>query len=114
MPVPHPDEPDGFVVRMDARSCSGAAYEVLEVGDRAPEPIGEVGVRRVRGHHGFRGEHRVQLDEPRFLARIAPGLFTGVFAAAIGGGRELPGAPFLLAALLLLASLALAFRAARS
>jgi DHA1 family tetracycline resistance protein-like MFS transporter len=44
---------------------------------------------------------------------LAPGLFTGVFAAAIGGGRELPGAPFLLAALLLLASLALALRAAR-
>jgi DHA1 family tetracycline resistance protein-like MFS transporter len=44
---------------------------------------------------------------------IAPGLFTGIFAAAIGGGRELPGAPFLLAALLLVASGAVAWSAAR-
>jgi DHA1 family tetracycline resistance protein-like MFS transporter len=44
---------------------------------------------------------------------IAPGLFTGVFAAAIAGGRELPGAPFLLAGLLLVASGALAWAAAR-
>jgi len=44
---------------------------------------------------------------------IAPGLFTGVFAAAIGPGREFPGAPFLLAALLLVASGALAWSAAR-
>jgi DHA1 family tetracycline resistance protein-like MFS transporter len=44
---------------------------------------------------------------------IAPGLFTGVFAAAIDGraGIDLPGAPFLLAAALLLASAAVARRA---
>ena len=44
---------------------------------------------------------------------IAPGLFTGVFAAAIDGraGIDLPGAPFLLAAALLLASAAVAWRA---
>jgi MFS transporter, DHA1 family, tetracycline resistance protein len=46
---------------------------------------------------------------------IAPGLFTGVFAAAIARpGAELPGAPFLLAAALLLASAAVAWRATRS
>jgi DHA1 family tetracycline resistance protein-like MFS transporter len=46
---------------------------------------------------------------------IAPGLFTGLFAAAIARpGAELPGAPFLLAAALLLASAAVAWRATRS
>ena len=43
---------------------------------------------------------------------IAPGLFTGVFATAIGRpGAELPGAPFLLAAALLLAGAAVAWPA---
>jgi DHA1 family tetracycline resistance protein-like MFS transporter len=43
---------------------------------------------------------------------IAPVLFTGVFAAAIGRYRELnlPGAPFLLAAIFLLAALAIGWR----
>jgi DHA1 family tetracycline resistance protein-like MFS transporter len=47
---------------------------------------------------------------------IAPGLFTGVFAAAIGDGAaiHLPGAPFLLAAALLFASAAVAWRATRT
>ena len=46
---------------------------------------------------------------------IAPGLFTGVFAAAIGANAaiDLPGAPFLLAAALLLVSAAIAWRATR-
>jgi DHA1 family tetracycline resistance protein-like MFS transporter len=46
---------------------------------------------------------------------IAPGLFTGVFATAIGRpGAELPGAPFLLAAALLLAGAAVAWPATRA
>jgi DHA1 family tetracycline resistance protein-like MFS transporter len=47
---------------------------------------------------------------------IAPGLFTGVFAAAIGANAaiQMPGAPFLLAAALLLASAAVAWRATRA
>jgi DHA1 family tetracycline resistance protein-like MFS transporter len=47
---------------------------------------------------------------------IGPGLFTQIFASFIGTHRdwELPGAPFLLAALLLLAALALAWRATQS
>jgi len=46
---------------------------------------------------------------------IGPGLFTQVFASFISSRRDwhLPGAPFLLAALLLIASLALAFRVTR-
>jgi MFS transporter, DHA1 family, tetracycline resistance protein len=46
---------------------------------------------------------------------IAPGLFTGVFAAAIddSAGIHLPGAPFLLAAALLVVSAAIAWRATR-
>jgi DHA1 family tetracycline resistance protein-like MFS transporter len=45
---------------------------------------------------------------------IGPGLFTGVFAASIGGLQrfQLPGAPFLLAALLLGAAFLLAWRIA--
>ena len=46
---------------------------------------------------------------------VGPALFTGVFAAAIrtGPARQLPGAPFFLAALLLVASSVLAWRVAR-
>jgi MFS transporter, DHA1 family, tetracycline resistance protein len=46
---------------------------------------------------------------------IGPVLFTAVYAAFIGGrsGWELPGAPFLLAALLLATGFALAWRVAR-
>ena len=46
---------------------------------------------------------------------LAPGLFTGVFAAAVRGDAApaLPGAPFLLAGVLLALSFALAWRVAR-
>jgi DHA1 family tetracycline resistance protein-like MFS transporter len=46
---------------------------------------------------------------------IGPALFTGVYAAAIGAGpgRHVPGAPFFLAALLLVASGVLAWHVAR-
>ena len=45
---------------------------------------------------------------------IGPGLFTGIFAASIGGLQRfhLPGSPFLLAALLLGAAFLLAWRVA--
>jgi DHA1 family tetracycline resistance protein-like MFS transporter len=45
---------------------------------------------------------------------IGPGLFTQVFALAIGGTWQLPGAPFLLAAVLLLAAVAIGWRATRA
>jgi len=45
---------------------------------------------------------------------IGPGLFTLTFAHSIAPGHELPGAPFLLAALLQLAAIALAWRATRA
>jgi len=45
---------------------------------------------------------------------IGPGLFTLTFAYSIAPGHELPGAPFLLAALLQLAAIALAWRATRA
>ena len=44
---------------------------------------------------------------------FGPGLFTQVFAFAISGERGAPGAPFLLAGLLLLAAAGVAWRAAR-
>jgi DHA1 family tetracycline resistance protein-like MFS transporter len=44
---------------------------------------------------------------------IGPGLFTLLFAHFIAPGREAPGAPFLLAALLQVAAIALAWRATR-
>jgi MFS transporter, DHA1 family, tetracycline resistance protein len=44
---------------------------------------------------------------------FGPGLFTQVFALAIAGERGTPGAPFLLASLLLLAAAALAWRTTR-
>ena len=46
---------------------------------------------------------------------IGPVIFTQTFAAAIGSGRplRLPGAPFLLAALLLAAAAIVAWRATR-
>jgi len=44
---------------------------------------------------------------------IGPGLFTLTFAQFIAPGRDLPGAPFLLAALLQLAAITLAWRAVR-
>jgi DHA1 family tetracycline resistance protein-like MFS transporter len=45
---------------------------------------------------------------------IGPGIFTGTFAAAVGSHPlwHLPGAPFFLAALILAASFALAWRVA--
>jgi DHA1 family tetracycline resistance protein-like MFS transporter len=42
---------------------------------------------------------------------IGPGLFTVVFAQAIGGGWQVPGAPFLLAAVLLFAAMGIGWRA---
>jgi DHA1 family tetracycline resistance protein-like MFS transporter len=45
---------------------------------------------------------------------IGPGLFTLTFAYSIAPGHELPGAPFLFAALLQLAAIALAWRATRA
>jgi DHA1 family tetracycline resistance protein-like MFS transporter len=47
---------------------------------------------------------------------VAPGIFAVLFAYAIGAGRDwnLPGAPFLLAALLLLAAAALAWQVTRA
>jgi len=45
---------------------------------------------------------------------IGPGLFTLTFAYSIAPGHEVPGAPFLLAALLQLAAIALAWRATRA
>jgi MFS transporter, DHA1 family, tetracycline resistance protein len=45
---------------------------------------------------------------------IGPGLFTLLFAHFIAPGRDAPGAPFLLAALLQVAAIALAWRATRS
>jgi DHA1 family tetracycline resistance protein-like MFS transporter len=46
---------------------------------------------------------------------IGPGLFTQVFAQSIAPGADwrLPGAPFLLAAVMLLAAMALAWRVTR-
>jgi DHA1 family tetracycline resistance protein-like MFS transporter len=46
---------------------------------------------------------------------VAPAIFALLFAYAIGAGRDwnLPGAPYLLAALLLLAAAALAWRVTR-
>jgi DHA1 family tetracycline resistance protein-like MFS transporter len=44
---------------------------------------------------------------------IGPGLFTFTFAQFIAPGHELPGAPFLLAALLQIAAIVLAWRAVR-
>jgi MFS transporter, DHA1 family, tetracycline resistance protein len=44
---------------------------------------------------------------------VGPGLFTLTFANFIAPGRELPGAPFLLAALLQVAAIALAWHATR-
>ena len=44
---------------------------------------------------------------------IGPGLFTLTFAQFIAPGRDLPGAPFLLAAVLQLAAITLAWRAVR-
>ena len=44
---------------------------------------------------------------------IGPGLFTFTFAQFIAPGHELPGAPFLLAALLQIAAIVLAWRALR-
>jgi MFS transporter, DHA1 family, tetracycline resistance protein len=47
---------------------------------------------------------------------VAPGIFALLFAYAIGAGRDwnLPGAPFLLAAMLLLAAAALAWHVTRT
>ena len=47
---------------------------------------------------------------------VGPTLFTGIFAYSIGGGRDwhLPGAAFLVAALLLVAAAAVAWRATRA
>jgi len=44
---------------------------------------------------------------------IGPVLFTGIFAASVSSRDRLPGSPFLLSALLLVSSFALAFRVAR-
>jgi MFS transporter, DHA1 family, tetracycline resistance protein len=44
---------------------------------------------------------------------FGPGLFTQIFALAVGGGRAVPGAPFLLAGVLLLAAALVAWRAMR-
>jgi DHA1 family tetracycline resistance protein-like MFS transporter len=46
---------------------------------------------------------------------VAPGIFAVLFAYAIGAGRDwhLPGAPYLLAAVLLVAAAALAWRVTR-
>jgi len=44
---------------------------------------------------------------------FGPGLFTQIFALAIAGERGIPGAPFLLAGLLLLAAAAVAWRTTR-
>ncbi len=45
---------------------------------------------------------------------IGPGLFTLVFAQAIGGSWQVPGAPFLLAAVLLAAAMGIGWRATRA
>jgi DHA1 family tetracycline resistance protein-like MFS transporter len=47
---------------------------------------------------------------------VAPGIFAFLFAYAIGAGRDwnLPGAPYLLAALLLAAAAGLAWRVTRA
>jgi DHA1 family tetracycline resistance protein-like MFS transporter len=46
---------------------------------------------------------------------LGPGIFTGVFAAAIGGWREwgVPGAPFILAAIMLVGAMTVAWRVTR-